>query len=172
MTYMKTVIDGFRGAGREHIKFAIGGAPISQMFADEIAADGYGADASSAVDLFLYFVGKGEAPQASFKAGAAPAKAPVAAAQRGPNPVSKYQILYWQELPSAVKAWDDFEEIKTDLPAAFAERIDAQAQRLGITKGDDYIAQLRWGEERERAGVPADVIAAIQAELEAAASTK
>src|SRR6476619_3787224 len=26
MTYMKTVIDGFRGAGRGHIKFAIGGA--------------------------------------------------------------------------------------------------------------------------------------------------
>src|SRR6201995_5434002 len=42
MTYMKTVIDGFHAAGRGHIKFAIGGAPISQMFADEIGADGYG----------------------------------------------------------------------------------------------------------------------------------
>src|SRR6516162_4692389 len=30
MTYMKTVIDGFHAAGRNHIKFAIGGAPISQ----------------------------------------------------------------------------------------------------------------------------------------------
>ena len=30
--------------------------------ADETGADGYGADASSAVDLFLYFVGKGNAP--------------------------------------------------------------------------------------------------------------
>src|SRR3954451_7878464 len=55
MTYMKTVIDGFRAAGREQIKFAIGGAPISQMFADEIAADGYGQNASAAVDLFLKF---------------------------------------------------------------------------------------------------------------------
>jgi 5-methyltetrahydrofolate--homocysteine methyltransferase len=36
-----------------HIKMAIGGAPISQMFADEIGADGYGANASAAVDLFL-----------------------------------------------------------------------------------------------------------------------
>ena len=42
MTYMKTVIDGFEAAGRGHIKMAIGGAPISQMFADEIGADGYG----------------------------------------------------------------------------------------------------------------------------------
>jgi 5-methyltetrahydrofolate--homocysteine methyltransferase len=32
---------------------AVGGAPISQMFADEIGADGYGANASAAVDLFL-----------------------------------------------------------------------------------------------------------------------
>jgi 5-methyltetrahydrofolate--homocysteine methyltransferase len=28
------------------------------MFADEIGADGYGADASSAVDLFLRFAGR------------------------------------------------------------------------------------------------------------------
>ncbi len=53
MTYMKTVIDGFREKGLEHVKLAIGGAPISQMYADEIGADGYASDASSAVDLFM-----------------------------------------------------------------------------------------------------------------------
>jgi len=58
MTYMKTVIDGFETKGLGHIKMAIGGAPISQMYADEIGADGYGADASSAVDLFLKLAGK------------------------------------------------------------------------------------------------------------------
>jgi 5-methyltetrahydrofolate--homocysteine methyltransferase len=58
MTYMKTVIDGFKEKGLEHIKMAIGGAPVSQMYADEIGADGYGSDASSAVDLFLHLVGK------------------------------------------------------------------------------------------------------------------
>jgi 5-methyltetrahydrofolate--homocysteine methyltransferase len=52
MTYMKVVIDGFRGKGFENIKMAVGGAPITQMFADEIGADGYGADAASAVDMF------------------------------------------------------------------------------------------------------------------------
>src|SRR5215207_7011248 len=36
MTYMKNVIDGFHNAGRNDIKFAVGGAPISQMFADEV----------------------------------------------------------------------------------------------------------------------------------------
>src|SRR3954466_4940168 len=53
MTYMKTVIDGFDTKGLGDIKMAIGGAPISQMYADEIGADGYGSDASNAVDLFL-----------------------------------------------------------------------------------------------------------------------
>ena len=53
MMYMKTVIDGFEAAGKGHIKMAVGGAPISQMFADEIGADGYGQNASAAVDLFL-----------------------------------------------------------------------------------------------------------------------
>ena len=58
MTYMKVVIDGCKEKGLGHIKMAIGGAPISQMYADEIGADGYGADAPSAVDVFLKLVGK------------------------------------------------------------------------------------------------------------------
>jgi 5-methyltetrahydrofolate--homocysteine methyltransferase len=56
MTYMKVVIDGYKERGLGQIKMAIGGAPISQMYAEEIGADGYGADASSAVDLFIRLV--------------------------------------------------------------------------------------------------------------------
>ena len=56
MAYMKVVIDGFKAHGLGHVKVAIGGAPIGQAFAEEIGADGYGADASSAVDLFLSLV--------------------------------------------------------------------------------------------------------------------
>src|SRR5262245_37066493 len=67
MTYMKIVVDGYKNRGLNHVKFAVGGAPISQSFADEIKADGYGADASSAVDLFLYFMGKGPKPMAKSK---------------------------------------------------------------------------------------------------------
>ena len=58
MTYMKVVVDGFKERNLGHIKMAIGGAPISQMYADEIGADGYGADAASAVDLFVKLAGK------------------------------------------------------------------------------------------------------------------
>ena len=49
MTYMKTVIDGFQAAGKGDVKMAVGGAPISQMFADEIGADGYARDSTIAV---------------------------------------------------------------------------------------------------------------------------
>jgi len=58
MTYMKTVVDGFKEKGLGDIKMTIGGAPVSQSFADEIGADGYGSDASSAVDLFLKLMEK------------------------------------------------------------------------------------------------------------------
>ncbi len=165
MTYMKVVIDGFNVPGRDHIKMAIGGAPISQMFADEIGADGYGADASSAVDLFMYLVGKGPAPGVTAKRGVATPTVAAAPVTRDPNAKSKYQILYWRELPSTIKAWDDYAEVKFDLPGRFADRIDAEAQKLGLTSGDDYTAQLRWGDELERAGSPDDVAQAIAKEL-------
>jgi len=52
MTMMKTVIDALQKAGvRSTTKVMIGGAPITQQFADEIGADGYSDNASSAVAL-------------------------------------------------------------------------------------------------------------------------
>ena len=56
MIYMKTVIDAFQAAGLENIKIAVGGAPVTQSFADEIGADGYAPNAASAVDLFKKLV--------------------------------------------------------------------------------------------------------------------
>ncbi len=169
MAYMQTVIDGFEAAGHGAIKMTIGGAPISQMFADEIGADGYGSDAANAVDLFLYLMGKGPAPAAATKKGAAAATTIVATqpVATAPGARSRCQILYWRDLPASVKAWDDAEELKLELPPRFAARIDAVAQSLGLVKGDDYVAQLRWGEEFERPGGPSAAAAAIRAELEA-----
>lgn len=40
-------------------KIMIGGAPITQTFADEIGADGYAADAGTAVDVVIKLVAKG-----------------------------------------------------------------------------------------------------------------
>ena len=52
MGYMKTVIQEMRAAGLHHVKICVGGAPVTEMFADEIEADGYAPDAASAIDLF------------------------------------------------------------------------------------------------------------------------
>ncbi|MGD0899769.1 MAG: corrinoid protein [Thermoguttaceae bacterium] len=52
MTMMKTVIDALGKAGiRATTRVMIGGAPITQQYANEIGADGYADNASSAVGL-------------------------------------------------------------------------------------------------------------------------
>ena len=52
MTMMKNVIDALDKAGiRQKTKVIVGGAPITQQYADEIGADGYSDNASSAVAL-------------------------------------------------------------------------------------------------------------------------
>jgi 5-methyltetrahydrofolate--homocysteine methyltransferase len=52
MTSMKTTIDAFRAAGlRERVKIMVGGAPVTQQYADAIGADGYGESAGAAVAL-------------------------------------------------------------------------------------------------------------------------
>ncbi len=60
MPYMKVVIDAFKQEGLDNVKLCVGGAPVSEMFADEVGADGYGADASSAIDLFKELCAVGE----------------------------------------------------------------------------------------------------------------
>jgi len=50
MPQMKTVVEAIRKAGLKDVKVMIGGAPVTQSYADEIGAQGYAADAASAVD--------------------------------------------------------------------------------------------------------------------------
>jgi hypothetical protein len=87
--------------------------------------------------------------------------------QRDPNAKSKFQILYWQDIPSEVKVWDDFDEVKVSLSPRFAERIDASAQKQGHIQADSYLAHLRWSDEAERPGTPDEVANAVKNELEA-----
>lgn len=51
MPSMKVTIDALKSAGlRDKVKVMVGGAPVTQQWADEIGADGYAPDAASAVD--------------------------------------------------------------------------------------------------------------------------
>ena len=50
MPNMKDTIKALIDAGvRDNVKIMIGGAPLTQAYADQIGADGYSQDASSAV---------------------------------------------------------------------------------------------------------------------------
>jgi 5-methyltetrahydrofolate--homocysteine methyltransferase len=50
MPNMKATLDALKEAGlRDRVKILIGGAPLTQAYADQIGADGYAPDASAAV---------------------------------------------------------------------------------------------------------------------------
>lgn len=59
MGYMKEVIDALEHAGiRQKVKIMVGGAPVTQGFADEIGADGYSDNANSAVTVAKQLLGQ------------------------------------------------------------------------------------------------------------------
>lgn len=80
-----------------------------------------------------------------------------------------YRILYWQEIPSQIRAEGDDGDVSVELPQKFMVRIDALAAQRGLSSADDYLAQWRWSDEEEREGTAQDVAHAVLAELEAQA---
>ena len=58
MQMMKQTIDAFQAAGlRDQVKFMIGGAPVTETYANQIGADGFSADASRAVNVAKLLLG-------------------------------------------------------------------------------------------------------------------
>ncbi|MCK8825356.1 corrinoid protein [Fuchsiella alkaliacetigena] len=57
MPAMEETVQALEEAGvREQVKIMVGGAPVSKDFADEIGADGYAPDGSTATDLAREFI--------------------------------------------------------------------------------------------------------------------
>ena len=83
--------------------------------------------------------------------------------------ITTYRILYWQEVPSQIKAEDERDEVTVALGPQFMERIDQLAARRGLQDADDYLAQWQWSEEQQRSGSAQEVADAVKAELEAQA---
>ncbi len=75
MPNMGRTIQAFEDEGlRESVKIMVGGAPVTQEFAEDMGADGYGENAIACVDMAKMLVGAG---------GAVPAEAPASAAAEG-----------------------------------------------------------------------------------------
>jgi len=51
MPAIKTTVDALRAANVDVTKIIIGGAPVTQEYADQVGADGYAPDAASAVEV-------------------------------------------------------------------------------------------------------------------------
>jgi 5-methyltetrahydrofolate--homocysteine methyltransferase len=59
MPSMDMTINAITEAGlRDQVKIIVGGAPVTQEYADQIGADGFAADASRAARLALHLIGK------------------------------------------------------------------------------------------------------------------
>ena len=82
--------------------------------------------------------------------------------------MATYKILYWQEVPSQIKAEDADDEVTLPLSPIFLARIDQLAMERGLQDSDDYLAQWKWGQEEERAGSAREVAEAVRTEIESA----
>jgi Virulence factor len=81
--------------------------------------------------------------------------------------MAKFKILYWQEIPTQIKAEDDTDDVTVMLDEKFMKQVDVLATGRGLHAADDYLAQWKWSEEEEREGSAREVAAALKAELEA-----
>jgi len=83
--------------------------------------------------------------------------------------MATYRILYWQDVPSQVRAEDETGDVSVPLPPKFMVRIDALATSQGLVGSDDYLAQWHWSGDEERDGTAQEVADAVCRELDAQA---
>ena len=74
--------------------------------------------------------------------------------------------MYWQDIPSQIKARDEKGTVKKMLPARFQEAIDSAAVAAGKTETDAYLNGWQWGKKQERSGTAEAVVEAVLAELD------
>ena len=81
--------------------------------------------------------------------------------------MTTYKVLYWQEIPTQIKAEDEADDVTVMLDGRFMAQVDILAAKRGLQDADDYLAQWKWSEEEEREGSAREVAERVKAELEA-----
>jgi hypothetical protein len=81
--------------------------------------------------------------------------------------MTTFKILYWQEVPTQIKAEDEMDDVTVMLDDKFMQQVDILAAKRGLQSADDYLAQWKWTEEEDREGSAQEVAEAVKAELEA-----
>ena len=82
--------------------------------------------------------------------------------------MARFQVLYWQDVPSVIKAFDDDGvQVSRQLPDWYQQEIDKRAMTQGLIESGAYLEQWHWGEIEERPGAPDEVLDAVERELDA-----
>ena len=82
--------------------------------------------------------------------------------------MAQVRVMYWREIPYAVRATDGADRASRQLPQVFAEAIDDAAMAAGAASQEDYQAGFRWGPPEERPGGASEAADAVVAEIVAA----
>jgi Virulence factor len=82
--------------------------------------------------------------------------------------MAQVRVMYWKEIPYAVRASEGSERASRSLPQEFQEAVDAAAMTCGETSQEAYQAGFAWGPTEERPGTPAEIADRVVAEIIAA----
>ena len=80
--------------------------------------------------------------------------------------MSKYQVLYWYDIPVQVRARDHGGRASAPLPQRFQVAIDKAAMEAGLVGDDEYTNTFHWSEPQEREGTAQEVAEAVATELD------
>ncbi len=82
--------------------------------------------------------------------------------------MARFQVLYWQDVPSLVKAFaDDGTPVSRQLGTWFQQEIDRRAMAQGLVESGAYLEAWHWGDVEERPGTVEGVLDSVEQELEA-----
>ena len=81
--------------------------------------------------------------------------------------MATYQLMCWQEIPTAVEAREEGGVHKVQLSLRFQELVDLMAMKQGLSGSDAFMDHWRKSARQERSGSAAEVAIAVAAEIEA-----
>lgn len=82
--------------------------------------------------------------------------------------MAEYQIMYWGNIPYAVRAYEGDRRISKQLPGEFEKAVDAASMASGKTTQEAYQKGFRWGPREPREGSAEEVAQGVYDELVAA----
>ena len=86
--------------------------------------------------------------------------------------MTRYQIIYWRDIPVQVKVRDGSSHLSGQLSPRFQKTVHCAAFRAKAITGFAYIQEWRPSDWQEREEGASDLLALVTAELETAYSDK